>query len=291
MEPTHKPDNNNLQDEDSLDIKRYLSLFISNWYWFAIALFISFTIAYGINRYSPKIFSISSTLLIKDDQIGGMSSIATSVIPGGDIFRSQSNLKNEMEILKSYKLNKMVMDSLKDFHVVYYKVGRRGLVETTMYKTCPFRVAYDSLDLEPKDVKVGITILNEQTYRIELNGKIDFDTLINFGDRFKRYGFNFTVEKRNPKKFVYSEGNSNSYYFYFKNPGTIANEYRAKLSVAPRDKDASLVTLSVSGYIPEQEADYLNKLMAVYISYGLNLKKQIAQQTIKFINEQLDRNI
>ncbi len=86
------------------------------------------------------------------------------------------------------------------------------------------------------------------------------------------------------------KGGSNNYYFYFTDPGTLANQYRAKLSVAPRDKDASLVTLSVSGFVPEQEADYLNMLMDVYIDYGLDFKKQIAEQTISFINNQLNSN-
>ena len=120
-------------DEDSLDFKRYLSLFLGNWYWFAIALFVSLVIAYGINRYSPEVWSVSSTILIKDDQNGGIGSIATSVIPGGDIFRNQQNLKNEMEILKSYSLNYRVMKELKDFHIVYISVGRRGIVESVMY--------------------------------------------------------------------------------------------------------------------------------------------------------------
>ena len=48
--------NFNLSEDDNIDIKRYISLFISNWYWFAIALFIAITLAYGINRYSEKIY-------------------------------------------------------------------------------------------------------------------------------------------------------------------------------------------------------------------------------------------
>ncbi len=289
MEPSNYPPQINSADEESIDLKRYLSLFISNWYWFAAALFISISVAYGINRYSQKVYSISSTLLIKDDQNGGMGSIATSVIPGGDIFKSQQNLKNEMEILRSFSLNYRVMKNLQDFHVVYFGVGRRGIVETMMYKTCPFVVEYDSLELErKKGFKVGITILNENQYRIELDGKANIERVKNFGEQFNEFGFDFKLRRRDLSEPIFSKGGSNSYYFYFIDPGTLANQYRSKLSVVPRDKDASLVTLSVSGFVPEQEADYLNKLMDVYINYGLEFKKQIAQQTIKFINDQLD---
>ena len=288
MEPTKIPDIYNLQEEDNIDIKRYLSLFISNWYWFAVALFIAMTVAYGINRYSPKVFSVSSTLLIKDDQKGGMSNIAASVIPGGDIFNRQQNLKNEMEILKSFSLNNRVIKALDDFHIVYVGKGRRGIVESMMYNNCPFIVKYDSLELERKWYNIAITILDEQKYRIELDGKLNFKTEWNFGERFTKYGLDFTIEKRNHGNPVYSKGSSNEYYFYFTDPGKLANDYRAKLSVVPRDKDASVVTLSVAGFVPEQEADYLNKLMDIYIENGLELKKQIAEQTILFINEQLN---
>ncbi len=110
MEPTNYPPQSNFSEEESIDIKRYLSLFMSNWYWFAVhCLFHCRGLWY--KQVFQKIYSVSSTLLIKDDQNGGMSSIATSVIPGGDIFKSQQNLKNEMEILKSYRLNYMVMKS------------------------------------------------------------------------------------------------------------------------------------------------------------------------------------
>jgi tyrosine-protein kinase Etk/Wzc len=58
--------------------------------------------------------------------------------------------------------------------------------------------------------------------------------------------------------------------------------------VEPIEKDASMVTLFVSGFVPEQEGDYLNKLMDTYIRYGLDNKNQTADSTIKFIEQQLD---
>ena len=83
-------------------------------------------------------------------KLASIDSNVASVIPGGDIFRSQQNLKNEMGILKSFSLNYRVMKDLEDFHVVYIGVGRRGIVESMMYKTCPFKVVYDSLELNLK---------------------------------------------------------------------------------------------------------------------------------------------
>ena len=287
MDPNYSPGNLSNPDNENIDLKRYLSLFISNWYWFAIALFIAVTIAYGINRYSEKIYTVSSTLLIKDDQLGNMNSNAASVLPGGDIFKSQQNLRNEMGILKSFSLNYRVMKELKDFHVVYVGEGRRGIVESRLYNTCPFIVVYDSLEIEPKGIIVVIEIISEEKYKINLNGNLNYEAIKNFGEQFTEFGFDFRIEKRIPGEPVYFDDSSNKIYFYFTDPGNLASEYRAKLSVAPIEKDASLVTLSVSGSVYKQEADYLNKLMNVYIRYGLDNKNQTADSTIKFIDAQL----
>jgi capsular exopolysaccharide synthesis family protein len=287
MDQNLNPGNFNPPDEGNVDIKRYLSLFISNWYWFAISIFIGLTLAYSINRYSQKIYSVSSTLLIKDDQMSKMNSNIASVIPGGDIFKSQQNLKNEMGILKSFSLNWRVMNELKDFHIVYVGVGRRGIVESMMYNSCPFKVVYDSLELIPKETNVNVTILSEQEYRIEIDGNLNINSVKKFGERFTEKGFDFTIDKRYPGDTVYLKKGSNRYYFYFIDPGILASQYMEKISVAPIEKDASLVILSVLGTVPQQEAVYLNKLMDSYIRYGVDIKNQTADSTINFINTQL----
>ena len=278
--------------DDTIAAKRYLSLFFSNWYWFAGALFIALNIAYLVNRYSEKIYTVSSTLLIKNDQMGGMSSTLSNVIPGGDIFSSQQNLLNEIGILRSYSLNFKVMDELPEFQVVYMGVGRRGIVETRMYKNAPFIVKYDDIDNQPLGISVGVRILNEEKFQLSIDSEFGGQDIRyleehSFGERFTEFGFDFTVDKRFNGTSVIQENGSNNYWFYFVSREDLAFQYKSKLSVAPIEQDASIVTLSVSGPNSNQEADYLNKLMDVYMRYGLENKNQTADSTIKFIERQL----
>jgi len=277
-----------LPEEEGLDFKRYLSLFISNWYWFAGALLIALSIAYSINRWSEDVYSVSSTLLIKDEQLmGGLSSGTTTLFPGMEAFRSQQNLKNEMGILRSFTLNYRVMQEMPDFHVDYTAVGRRGIVEKRIYNKSPFIVIYDSLNKQTIGEKVNVKILSAKKYKIEIDGERNFSKEMNFGDRFNEQGFDFIIELRDKNNFVFDPNASNRYYFYFVSPQSLANIYRSKLSVSPVEEEASLVTLTVTGTNPEQEADYLNKLMDVYIEFGLENKNRTADQTIDFIENQL----
>jgi len=60
-----------------------------------------------------------------------------------------------------------------------------------------------------------------------------------------------------------------------------------KVTISPINSGATIVTLSVSGPVLQQETDYLNKLMEVYIRLGLDNKNRTADSTIRFIDKQL----
>ena len=285
MEQTHNSGNYNFIEENNIDFKRYLSLFISNWYWFAIALFVAMGIAYAKNRYSEKIYTVSSTLLIKDDQFGGGASDFVNIFPGTNAFRNEQNLKNEIGILRSFSLNYRVMKSLHDFHVVYTGVGRRGIVESRVYNNAPFRIVYDTLENQRIDLPVIIKLLPSDSLEIEIDGENKLNKILAFGERFNERGFDFTILKL--RSISFNPDASNKYYFYFVSPALLANQYRNKLSVSPIEEDATLVNLSVSGPEPAQEADYLNKLMEVYLLQGLEVKNETAEKTIEFIDGQI----
>ena len=287
MDPSLTPGNYNPPEDDNLDIKRYLSLFISNWYWFAISLLLALALAYAINRYSSKLYIVSSALMIKDDQFGGTNRIVGSVIPGGDVFRRQQNMTNEISILKSYSLNRRVIDSLSEFQIVYYAVGKRNIAETQLYKICPFKVTAESIDNQPKKVKVDVRINSATTCLLHFDGNKTTDKEIKFGQRYSGYGFNFIIDLREKDKYTFDTDASNKYYFYFIGSDELANIYRGSLVVAPIDKDATIVSLSKAGFVREQEVDYLNMLMDVYTQQGLENKNMMADNTIKFIDEQL----
>jgi tyrosine-protein kinase Etk/Wzc len=203
------------------------------------------------------------------------------------MFNSQQNLKNEMGILKSYKLNKRVIDSLPEFRTVYYEVGKRNIVESRLYTKCPFIVKSEFVNSQPNGVIVNIRIISDSTYLLGINGNYKDLEPHNFGRSYTGHGFNFIIKLRNPEYFKLNPENSNKYYFYFMDSKEIANEYSGKLSVTMIDKDATLVRLSATDPVPQQEADYINKLMELYINQGLESKNQTEDSTFAFIDRQL----
>jgi capsular exopolysaccharide synthesis family protein len=272
-------------ESEGIDFRRYISLFISNWYWFAIALFISLCIAYGVNRWGEELFTVQSTLLIKDEEYGGYGGM-DRIMPGGDIFSSKQSLQNEIGILRSFDLNHKVLYKLPDFHIVYTAIGRRGIAESRLYRRSPFVVFAEDVNNQPPGLRVDIEIESPDKYKLTIEA-YDYEGHHAFGEHFSGYGFDFYIYPRHKDISPYEEGGSNRYYFYFVRPATLANIYRSRLSVTPVEEEATLVTLSVTGPVPEQEADYLDSLMTSYLELGLDWKNQAAEQTISFIDGQL----
>ncbi len=273
-------------NDDDLNLKRYFGLFLSNWYWFALALFAAGLLAYGINNYSERIYTVRASLLIKDDESSDMTGM-DKIMPGGDLFRSQQNLQNEMGILRSFSLNRRVMEELDDFHTTVVMVGRRGIAEHRHYRSAPFVILYDSLSTQRSGVPVTLRIRSADTYSLEINGNSPGKPEYRFGEKFREAGFSFVIEKRDSNTFLFNPEMSNRYSFWFNRPESLANAYRGSLNIQPINEESSLLNLSVTGSVPSQEADYLNKLMEVYIRQGLEYKNQTAEKTLEFIDQQL----
>ncbi len=274
------------QYHEDLDLRRFFGLFLSNWYWFALSLFCAGLLTYGINTYSERVYTVSASLLIKDDQSSDMTGL-DKIMPGGDIFRSQQNLQNEMGILKSFSLNNRVMKELPEFHVTVIGIGRRGIAQARHYKSAPFIIQYDSVNGQQPGVQVNLKITSADTYSIAINGYEISKEHYSFGERFKEAGFDFVLKKRDPDTFKFISDQSNRYIFWFNRSESLANNYRNKLRIEPVNEESTLVRLSVSGVVRLQEVDYLNKLMEVYIRQGLEYKNQTAEKTIEFIDQQL----
>ncbi len=273
-------------EEETLDIKQLLYRVIANWYWYAITVFIALFVAYLINRYSQQVFSVNSSVIVRDDDQSKAYVGAEQLIQSLRLVKNTKSVQNEIGVLQSYSLARQAIDELDDFNVTYVAVGRRGIKEQKMYKLCPFKVVLDSGASNLINYPVYIYLIDSLRYQLEIDDDMGIKRTMRFGEHFTHENFNFTVYLRSIEQYkLYS--NIRKFYFTVNDPNTLALSYKSKVTVTLNDKKGSLLTLSSSGYVAAQEADYLNKLMEVYIRMGLEEKNQIAENTVRFIDEQL----
>ena len=91
------------ENESSFDFKTLLALFILNWQWFALSVFIMLCCAVLYLRYKSPVYQVSTKMLIKEEQNnkrGGVNQMLSNMQDFG--FISNSNgIDNEVEILQS----------------------------------------------------------------------------------------------------------------------------------------------------------------------------------------------
>lgn len=296
MNTTKKP----APPSDDIDLMRYVSLFLSNWLWIAVALFIALSTAWTYNRYSQRVYNVRSTLMIKEQQASGAIANMEQLF-AGSAYNPYPNLEDEVAILQSYTLNYRVIEDMPETHVAYIPVSRNGIQGQRTYDSSPF-VLKRLTERQPAGVQMTIRFSSDESYTVALNeeqyenwlknagavgteDEINPDRRYTPGEPFEQGGFSFVIERRNPEKPVKTE--TGRWLVWFESMASLTNAYRSALKVDPVKEYASVFTLSFDGYSPQQGTDYLNTLMRLYILQGMEWKNRAADNTIDFIEAQL----
>jgi capsular exopolysaccharide synthesis family protein len=283
METQKKP----VPPSDDIDLMRYVSLFLSNWLWIGAALFLALGIAYVVNRYAQRVYNVKSTLLIKEQQTSGAVASMDQIF-AGDIYNPYPNLEDEVAILKSYTLNRRVIEELPEHHIAYVPVARHGIQWQRTYMASPF-VLTRLEENQPVGKIITIRISGPDTYRLELSTDKkkteDYeDHEFKVGEPVTFDGFNFVLAMRDSTRQLIA---GQKWHVWFESPDNLVNTYRSRLKIEPVEEYARVFTLSFDAYSPQQGAEYLNKLMEMYILQGKEWKSRAADNTIDFIDAQL----
>lgn len=287
--------------EETIDLKATLLKYAHYWYYFIISVLFFLFIAFLYNRYSKPIYSVSSTLLIRDDRNSQLG--AENLLEGLEMFSGKTNLKNEIALLNSYSITKQVVEDL-NFGISYFKHGK--IITSVLYENLPFIVVVDSLHPQVTGSDFYITILNDSEYNLNVSVddsyayniitekfdksipvNVKIDETYKFGQAVESQGFSFVINKNNEHFRSVDLLNEYSYSFTIHNINSLVDKYVRLTTINPINKDASVLKINIKGNSPRKNIDYLNKLTEVYIDNGLNEKNKMATNTVEFIESQI----
>ncbi|MDD2564634.1 MAG: polysaccharide biosynthesis tyrosine autokinase, partial [Salinivirgaceae bacterium] len=130
----------------------------------------------------------------------------------------------------------------------------------------------------------SLTFIEDSLINIEIEA-LDTSFIVGFDEWVHNHLFKFRVIKTNADN--HKIKNYDQYIVYFNSLDRLVSQYRSKLQINPLSEKGTILELSTSGFVPEKEMDYLNKLTETYIQQGLEEKNKIAINTIEFIDEQI----
>ena len=290
-----------ISQEETIDIKALILKYAQYWYYFVLSILFFGSIAFLNNRYTVPEYSVSTTLLIRDDnntQLG-----AENLLEGLELFSGKKNLKNEIVILNSYHLSKKVIEEL-NLGISYYQ---HGFLQTNeVFGNSPFKIIVDSSHLQLTGIHFQITPLNNEEFTFSASASnqhpyniisknleksliadIDIDKKYTFNSLIETEFYSFTIYKSinfNLEKIIESEK-----YFSFKlhQIDKLANKLIEEVIINPINKETSILKLNLRERNPRKSIHILNKITEIYIRSGLDEKNLMAINTIHFIDEQL----
>jgi len=290
-----------VSQEETIDIRALILKYSQYWYYFVLSVLFFGCIAFLNNRYTVPEYSVSTTLLIRDDnntQLG-----AENLLEGLELFSGKKNLKNEIVILSSYSLCEKVITEL-NLGISYYQ---HGFLQTNeLFGNSPFKVEIDSSHLQLTEINFKLTPVNNEEFTLSIStnnqypynilsknleksliADIDIDQKYAFNSLIETEFYDFTVSKSihfNLEKIITSEK-----YFSFKlhQKDKLANKLIQKVIINPINKETSILKLNIRERNPRKSIHILNKITEIYIRSGLDEKNLMAINTIHFIDEQL----
>ena len=290
-----------VDQEETIDIKALILKYAQYWYYFVLSVLFFGCIAFLNNRYTVPEYSVSTTLLIRDDnntQLG-----AENLLEGLEMFSGKKNLKNEIVILSSYSLCEKVIEEL-NLGISYYQ---HGFLQTNeLFGNSPFNIEVDSSHLQLTGINFKITPVNDEEFKLSIstNNQYPYNilsknlekSLIADIDIDQKYAFNSLIETEfyafrinksihfKLEKIITSEK-----YFSFKLHQTdkLASKLIQKVIINPINKETSILKLNIRERNPRKSIHILNKITEIYIRTGLDEKNLMAINTIYFIDDQL----
>ncbi|MGN6511889.1 MAG: GumC family protein [Chitinophaga sp.] len=263
-----------MQPQEQVDLLALIRYrYLSHWPLFVIAIIVAVAAAFAYLRYAPPVYKISSTLLVKEEskQLGGEQDLLASL----DLFGSDKNIENEMQILSSRTLAGQVARNLQLYGEMYEEGQLRDVLS---YKYAPLEFIF----LEPEKIPEGtaekVDVHYDSARRTVLLDHTAFPVFDTVNTRWGRM-----VIKPRPGTHV----PKHRLYLQISGEKKTAQNLLNNLQVSPVSKMATVIKLDYSDVSPARGEAVVNELIRVYNNAAIEDKNRVAASTMSFVEERL----
>lgn len=274
------------ESEKEINIQELIKPYVKNWVWFIIVPIISLIITYFYLKQATPVYSVQSSVLIKDAKkapsAGGEFGVLQDLTVLGGM--GTNSIENEIEIFKSKKLMKEVVSQLRLQTSVFTEYG---LKEKELYKnTSPviIQVVNEKPFTQVPKEPISIKISNEN---ITLGSKGLPEIKTQFNKVISLPYANIIILKN--KNFNKKEAGEigDLFFTYSTMEGTVDNLQKI-LSVALVNKDATVIGLSLNYPNISKAKEIINRLVEAYNNDAISDKNSESKKTKDFIDDRIN---
>ena len=257
----------------------WLFTFLHYWYLFVIGLAIALGFAMLKNRRWIPTYYSQGTIVIKESSTYGGS--ASALMNGFGVDAGFKNVNNQMIMLGSYDLMSRVVDSLPFLNVEYITQGR--FKTRQLYRQTPVLIEPTHLDARAYGQLYQLSFDSEGTMRIvSTDENTSLDVEAHYGEPISCSLFDITIW---PTELMV---NSGKIYFRFRSHESLVDEFMSRLQLSFVTEGSTVLALALVSETPQRDCEFIDELAKIYLLQNLEQKNEVAENSIRFINEQLD---
>lgn len=288
------------EEQSSINFKTIYTIFILNWKWFLLSVFICLSIAFIYLRYKTPIYSTTEKILIKDGdnnsvyKRGGLRALESASNLG--FISDNYGIENELEILRSSDIAEQSVRDLK-LYTTYYLKGR--IKPRLIYKNQPLNIDLDYKHLEDLKAPIKIKIKRKDnkydvkgTYYIykeeemELEGPFEFQkTIASIPATIRTQAGLITITKNGMSPL--EEGKA--LLVTINSPRATAYKYMKGLAFETTSKTSSVININLKDENINRSIDFLQQLVICYNRQANEDKNEVAAKTEEFINDRITK--
>ncbi len=292
------------EEKSALNFKEIYAMFLLNWQWFVLSLFIFMCGAVFYLRYKSPVYQVSAKILIKEEDSRGSRSMGNQMLSNMKdlgFMTNSAGIDNEVEILRSIFLSREAVKDLK-LYVEYKKEGR--MKNRLIYNLQPVNVDIDPNSFEEMDrtmlpIKLKIKQVG-RTYAVEgmayqrdkETGKLQkcpFEAVISALPATVHTVAGTLTFTRNTSPDVVPFLKKRAMYVTVIPPLAVATRYVNSMSVEPTSKLTSIAQITLKDKDATRGEDFLKQLTMCYNRQANADKNEIAEKTEAFINGRLEK--
>lgn len=275
-------------EQQSFNLKQFLyEKVIHYWYIYILCMIVALAVANYYLWYATPIYtSTTSVMLGMDDKKFASQDLLARL---GSI-ENTGGIESQIQIIKSRNIITRTIQQL-DFRFSYYLEG--DIKTSELYKNCPFELITDS-----NSVTQNIPSLNVKVTSLS-NFDLSFTNPKNNAFISVKGTFNTPIQTdfgliklalKEPKLLKIYKNSLNEKNLYKINSNSteaLVRSYTSRLSIN-QIKGTRMLLVSVDDAVPQKGCDFLNKLTDVYLAYGVEQKNEDTENSLRFIDGQLD---
>ncbi|NRD20830.1 polysaccharide biosynthesis tyrosine autokinase [Winogradskyella eckloniae] len=255
-------------------IKKEIQKYLQYWPWFILCVVLALVTGYMYLRYTPKVYTANAKIKILN-KTKGLELPSSAFV----FNRSNINLENEIEILKSYRIIENVVDRL-DLTMRFYEEGN---VLTTEVNQLPFSI---TKTISNDSIYVSSSyVIEVKPNEFEVTPSSTGRTLVfpDFNSTKTTHNLPFELSLYDEIKVDQLVGKS--YIVKFSSISSVTKGLKGSVGVGVLGKNSDLLQLNFSSQSKLKNERVLNTLIDVFNEDGISDRQDISRRTIDFIDK------